>query len=55
MFTGRTVVSAQGRRRWSLVLAVVLVLVAPKGLWGLVSGNGRIRLFPVGYSLRRQP
>jgi branched-chain amino acid transport system permease protein len=35
------------------VVAVVLVLVAPKGLWGLVSGNGRIRLFPVGYSTRR--
>jgi branched-chain amino acid transport system permease protein len=35
------------------VVAVVLVLAAPKGLWGLVSGNGRIRLFPVGYSTRR--
>ncbi|MEV4351085.1 hypothetical protein AB0J83_42050 [Actinoplanes sp. NPDC049596] len=28
MFTGRTVVSAQGRRRWSVVLAVALVLAA---------------------------
>jgi hypothetical protein len=28
MFTGRTVVSAQGMRRWSVVLAVALVLAA---------------------------
>jgi branched-chain amino acid transport system permease protein len=35
------------------VVTVVLVLAAPRGLWGLVSGNGRIRLFPVGYSTRR--
>jgi branched-chain amino acid transport system permease protein len=42
---------------WYLVIlgliAVVVVLAAPKGLWGLIAGNGRIRLFPVGYSMRR--
>src|SRR5262249_45172403 len=42
---------------WYLVIlglvAVVLVLTAPRGLWGLVSGNGQIRLSPVGYSIRR--
>jgi hypothetical protein len=43
MVTGRTVVSAQGLRRWSLVLAVVLVLVAIPvviNLWP-VRANGR--------------
>jgi branched-chain amino acid transport system permease protein len=33
------------------VLAIVITLFLPKGLWGLISGNGRIRLFPVGYRL----
>jgi branched-chain amino acid transport system permease protein len=30
------------------VIAVLTVLFAPKGLWGLLS-RGRVRLFPVGY------
>ena len=33
------------------VLAIVVVLLAPRGLWGLLSINGRIKLFPVGYRL----
>lgn len=33
------------------VIAIVITLFLPRGLWGLVSGNGRIRLFPVGYRL----
>lgn len=43
---------------WYLVLlgcvAIVAVLTLPKGLWGLLSGNGRLRLFPVGYLVRRR-
>ena len=31
------------------VIAIVITLFLPRGLWGLISGNGRIRLFPVGY------
>lgn len=31
------------------VVAIVITLFLPRGLWGLISGNGRIRLFPVGY------
>jgi len=31
------------------VVAVVITLFLPRGLWGLISGNGRFRLFPVGY------
>jgi branched-chain amino acid transport system permease protein len=38
---------------WYLVilgtLAIVVTLVLPRGLWGLLSAQGRIRLFPVGY------
>jgi len=34
------------------VLAIVITLFLPRGLWGLISGNGRIRLFPVGYQLQ---
>ncbi len=33
------------------VLAIVITLFLPSGIWGLISGNGRIRLFPVGYRL----
>jgi len=33
------------------VVAIVITLFLPRGLWGLISGNGRIRLFPVGYRL----
>jgi branched-chain amino acid transport system permease protein len=33
------------------VVAVVITLFLPRGLWGLISGNGRVRMFPVGYSL----
>jgi branched-chain amino acid transport system permease protein len=33
------------------VVAIVITLFLPRGIWGLISGNGRIRLFPVGYRL----
>lgn len=33
------------------VLAIVITLFLPRGVWGLISGNGRIRLFPVGYRI----
>ena len=33
------------------VIAIVMVLYVPKGLWGLLSGNGRISLFPTGLRL----
>ena len=40
---------------WYLVVlglvAIVVVLLLPGGLWGLVSRGGRIRFFPVGYRL----
>ena len=35
------------------VVAIIITLFLPRGLWGLVSGDGRIRLFPVGYRLVR--
>ena len=34
------------------VLAIVITLFLPKGIWGLISGNGRIKLFPVGYTVK---
>lgn len=34
------------------VIAIAVVLLLPQGLWGLISGNGRLRLFPVGYTLQ---
>ncbi len=37
------------------VVAIVITITAPKGLWGVLSGNGRIRLFPVGYSVLESP
>jgi branched-chain amino acid transport system permease protein len=37
------------------VLAVVITLFLPRGIWGMISGNGRIRLFPVGYRLVNPP
>jgi branched-chain amino acid transport system permease protein len=33
------------------VVAIVITLFIPRGIWGLISGNGRIRMFPVGYRL----
>lgn len=36
------------------VVAVVVVIFAPKGLWGLVTG-GRVKAFPVGYELMGGP
>lgn len=33
------------------IIAIAVVLLLPQGLWGLISGNGRLRLFPVGYTL----
>jgi branched-chain amino acid transport system permease protein len=41
---------------WYLVVlglvSIVITLFLPRGLWGLISGNGRIQLFPVGYRLQ---
>jgi len=37
------------------VVAVIIVLFLPKGLWGLISGSGRIRLFPTGYRVMSKP
>jgi len=34
------------------VLAIIITLYLPKGIWGLISGNGRIKLFPVGYTVK---
>jgi branched-chain amino acid transport system permease protein len=40
---------------WYLVvlgmIAILVTLFLPRGLWGLISLNGRIRLFPVGYQV----
>jgi len=40
---------------WYLIIlgvaAIVITLFAPQGLWGIISGKGRIKLFPVGYTL----
>lgn len=33
------------------LIAVVMVLVAPNGIWGLITGRRRVHLFPVGYRL----
>jgi branched-chain amino acid transport system permease protein len=33
-------------------VAVVVAIWAPKGIWGLISAKVRLRLFPVGYSVR---
>lgn len=33
------------------VLAVVIVLVAPGGIWGLITGRRHVNLFPIGYRL----
>jgi branched-chain amino acid transport system permease protein len=33
------------------VFAIVITLFLPRGIWGLISGNGRLRMFPVGYTL----
>jgi branched-chain amino acid transport system permease protein len=44
---------------WYLVLlgvvAIAAVLLVPRGLWGLVSGDGRWRVFGVGYVVRERP
>lgn len=37
------------------VLALLVTLFWPKGLWGLISGNGRFQLFPTGYKLVNVP
>ena len=37
------------------VVAIVVVLFFPRGLWGLISGDGRIRLFPIGYRVSVAP
>lgn len=36
------------------LLAIVMVLFAPGGIWGLISGKRRINLFPIGYRLDRK-
>ena len=33
------------------LLAIVMVLFAPGGIWGLVTGRRRVNLFPIGYRL----
>jgi len=33
------------------VVAIAVTLFLPAGLWGLLSGRGRFRVFPVGYTL----
>jgi len=37
------------------VVAIIMVLFLPQGLWGLISGRGRISLFPTGYRLMTNP
>lgn len=41
---------------WYLVVlgavAIAVVLAAPKGLWGLLSGDGRLEVFPIGHTVR---
>jgi len=34
------------------VVAILAVLTAPRGLWGLLSGGGRVEFFPVGHRVR---
>jgi len=36
------------------LLGVVMVLVAPGGIWGLLTGRRRVNLFPIGYRLDRR-
>lgn len=33
------------------LIAVVMVLVAPNGIWGLITGKRQVHLYPVGYRL----
>jgi len=37
------------------IIAIAVVLFLPKGLWGVLSGNGRLRLFPTGLRLTNVP
>jgi len=37
------------------VIAILVTLFLPGGLWGLISRNGRFRIFPVGYTLVAPP
>ncbi len=37
------------------VLAIVITLFLPRGLWGLLTGGGRFRVFPVGYHVTLPP
>jgi branched-chain amino acid transport system permease protein len=37
------------------VVAIAVTLFVPKGLWGLMNGGGRIRIFPVGHRLELPP
>jgi branched-chain amino acid transport system permease protein len=40
---------------WYLIIlgavAIAVTVFLPRGVWGLISGNGKLRLFPVGYRL----
>lgn len=36
------------------LLAIVMVLFAPGGIWGIVTGKRRVNLFPIGYRLDSQ-
>lgn len=51
--------SLQNQGVWYLivlgVVAVAAVLLLPKGLWGLLSGGGRLKAFPIGHHVEEQP
>jgi branched-chain amino acid transport system permease protein len=36
-------------------LAIVIMLVAPKGIWGYITARGNISLFPTGYRVEEKP
>lgn len=44
-----------GLGAWYLIivglLAIVITLFLPRGIWGVLSANGRIRFFPLGYTM----
>jgi branched-chain amino acid transport system permease protein len=36
-------------------LAIVIMLVAPKGIWGYITARSNISLFPTGYRVEDKP
>ncbi len=36
-------------------IAIIIMLVAPKGIWGYISGRWNISLFPTGYQVKEKP